>query len=361
MLFDSKNVLIPDYENSIYNLSSSIANVLGIKKGKELKNLDLGEKLIFILMDGMGENILNKTSLNLEHETITSVFPSTTCTAMTTLITADLPSKHGIIGFLGYDKISGNLINLLDFESGTIYETQKIKESLKRIFSNVKSMAFKTEKKFTMVLPFFSANAPIVKVLTEGAELRWYLNIWDGIAQVISLARENADFIFLYVPYVDLVSHYYGPSSETTIITGRELLQNLIKYLKKLVSGYDIILTADHGQIDVDKVKMLNRNLLEISKLPVLGDVRMHLFYLDGKAEFFNNSYKIFSFSDVSFLFGGEDNINNKLSVGIALDRNIYLTEITKGENYLYKGHHSSLLKDEMLVPLIRFTSDLDY
>ncbi len=357
MLFDSENVLIPDYENSIYNLSSSVANVLGIKKGKKLKNLDLGEKLIFVLMDGMGENIFNKTSLNLEHETITSVFPSTTCTAMTTLITADLPSKHGIIGFLGYDKISGNLINLLDFKSGNMYENQK---SLKRIFSNVKSMAFKTEKKFTMVLPFFSVNAPIVKVLTEGTELRSYLNIWDGIAQVISSTRENADFIFLYVPYVDLVSHYYGPYSETTIITARELLQNLIKYLKKLVPDYDIILTADHGQIDVEEVKMLNRNLVEISKLPVLGDVRMHLFYLDGKAELFNNSYKIFSLSDVSFLFGGEDNINNKLSVGIAFDRNIYLTEITKGENYLYRGHHSSLLKDEMLVPLIKLTDNVD-
>ncbi len=346
-MFD--DVLKPDYENSIYNLASSISEILGVKKGKPLKNFEINEKLVFVLVDALGENIFQKLGINMEHETITSVFPSTTCTALTTLVTADKPANHGIIGYIGYDKISGKLINLLDFKKE--YSNKNEKESINRIFLNVTTITSVNDKKIGMVLPFFSLNAPLVEFLAKNSEIYPYINIWDGILNVYNLYQKKYDFIFYYIPYVDMISHIYGPYSEATILTARETLDIIIKYLKKI--DYDVIISADHGQINISEVKMLNSTLIDRSITPVRGDTRMHIFNFKNNLKFEDENYAIYEYEKIKDLFGGDGVIDKDISVGIALNKNIYLTEITKDENINYQGSHSSILREEMEVPLI--------
>jgi len=72
--------IFPDYENSIYNLHYAILDYFGIKnreKGK-IKLENKKNKLLFILVDSLGINLLNKLNLKLKYHEMTSVLPSST-------------------------------------------------------------------------------------------------------------------------------------------------------------------------------------------------------------------------------------------------------------------------------------------
>ena len=109
----------PDWKNSILNVSATLADYIGVKsniaKIDILKNeLNKNYKnVIYICMDGLGmfplEQNLPKSSILRENvkKTITSVFPSTTTNATSSLYSATYPSQHGLFGWsLYFEKLN---------------------------------------------------------------------------------------------------------------------------------------------------------------------------------------------------------------------------------------------------------------
>lgn len=99
---EENKIVLPDYKNSILNLINSILhyyhvetkyngiNILDQKLEKKYKNI------VLIILDGMGDNILNTISPNgffkkHQERKITSVYPSTTTAAMTTYYSGKPP------------------------------------------------------------------------------------------------------------------------------------------------------------------------------------------------------------------------------------------------------------------------------
>lgn len=99
---ENKEIVLPNYKNSILNLINSILKYYNVEtKHNGIDFLD--EKLknnykniVLIILDGMGESILNKVVPNgffkkNQNTIITSVFPSTTAAAMTTYYSGKPP------------------------------------------------------------------------------------------------------------------------------------------------------------------------------------------------------------------------------------------------------------------------------
>ena len=95
-------VVLPDYENSILNLINSILHYYHVEtkyNGIDILDKRLEKKyknIVLIILDGMGENILNTISPNgffkkHQERKITSVYPSTTTAAMTTYYSGKTP------------------------------------------------------------------------------------------------------------------------------------------------------------------------------------------------------------------------------------------------------------------------------
>ena len=95
-------VVLPDYENSILNLINSILHYYHVEtkyNGIDILDKRLEKKyknIVLIILDGMGENILNTISPNgffkkHQERKITSVCPSTTTAAMTTYYSGKPP------------------------------------------------------------------------------------------------------------------------------------------------------------------------------------------------------------------------------------------------------------------------------
>ena len=114
----------PNYSNSSFNTINSIIKFLGVKNNNEtLELLDniLKEgnykKIVFMVMDGMGNNLINKYikddflgRKNLGP--ISTVFPSTTTASMNTYYSAKTPKEHAWLGWSTYFKECSRTINL---------------------------------------------------------------------------------------------------------------------------------------------------------------------------------------------------------------------------------------------------------
>jgi len=119
-------MVLPDYKNSIVNLMSSIQAAYGIKsRYSRLKQLDVKElsskkNIVLMVFDGLGYDYVVKQGKGSIFEKylkskITSVFPSTTATAITSFYTGKPAQQHSITGWFMYAKEVGGIIANLPF------------------------------------------------------------------------------------------------------------------------------------------------------------------------------------------------------------------------------------------------------
>jgi len=101
-LHGSMELFVPDYRRSIVNLSNSIFHALGMKpKGPRLDlrgMLEGIEQLTLLVVDGLSASLLeahpafSKLVTKGSYSRISSVFPTTTTTAMASLLTGLTPA-----------------------------------------------------------------------------------------------------------------------------------------------------------------------------------------------------------------------------------------------------------------------------
>src|SRR5258705_13938635 len=117
----------PDYEGgSLVNL---LASVVASRGGKPLhaplRNFQFptaAKNLVLLIIDGLGDNYLARRGRGSElhrrrRMTLTSVFPSTTASAITTSYTGRTPLEHGLTGWFTYFSEAGCLAAPLPFRS----------------------------------------------------------------------------------------------------------------------------------------------------------------------------------------------------------------------------------------------------
>lgn len=110
-----KRIVYPNYEHSILNLINSIlkhyevpTEYKGLPELEEELNKNY-TNLVLVILDGMGEHILEKASENgffrqNQKTVLTSVCPSTTTAAMTTYYSGKPPYVTGWIAMSQYFK-----------------------------------------------------------------------------------------------------------------------------------------------------------------------------------------------------------------------------------------------------------------
>ena len=122
-------MLKPDYETgSIVNLMASLAQSMGASTNPyaplsslNSKQLAESQNLILLVIDGLGYEFLQKyrqDSFIAQHikQSLTSVFPSTTATAITAFATALPAQQHAITGWYMYFKEIKQVMAVLPFK-----------------------------------------------------------------------------------------------------------------------------------------------------------------------------------------------------------------------------------------------------
>ncbi len=359
-------MIMPDYKrNTLYNLSCSISKSLGLGIGKYDSKIELKkDKTILILLDGFGKNIVDRIGIKDHYEEFTSVFPSTTATALASLYTSMTPSEHGILGYTTYSRRYG-IIHSLKYMLPEVSDPNLIKrisgKSMADMFGITSSIGKELRaksKKSVFIVPTCIAGTEYSKAIYGTSNYLEYRSIYDAIYLLKTSLNSNPDFLSLYIPHIDNMAHRYGPYAEPTLDAGSDIYSKIKKVVENYTSEYNVIITADHGFVEVSDYILIDQDLKMINSLdaPPYGDARAIFMRSRNNMKFLEKKYKNFKVFDKSEilssnLLGFENNDNVPDYIGVPLDNSVYLYRY-KGGYTKHKGHHGSLLEDEMKIPV---------
>ncbi len=369
-----ENIVYPDYEGgSLYNLSQSIMQNLGIQtRHPGIKDIPLdGKRLSVVLIDGFGYNAGKRAGIIKEDDPfITSVFPSITTTALITLMSGQMPGEHCVLGGTTFVKKFGTVID--NFRYSPVYSSGR--DSLKSIMSmkeayqveNIIERASESGKKCAIISPDFIKNSELTTITNSSSGTHFhYYHLWDALDYYRKALEGDFDFVYLYIPFADKLSHLYGPYSEPNL----EALRNIVGSIESIANEYSnkfrVVITADHGHVEAGKVYQMGENLQVSSSfsIPPFGSTRSIFFSGNGtlldalKAEMpglqiFDNSRQNFKKLLGSYE-GHKKSSFDYIGVPINTDSYFYPGSLDEGNTTYFKGRHGGLHPDEMMIPLI--------
>lgn len=376
-------MIIPKYKNSILNILSSVMKyyrvnnfyesnkILDIKLNKNYKNV------ILVILDGLSSNTIKKhlteDSFLRKYlvDDIESVFPSTTTAVMTSIDSGLAPIEHGWLAWELYFKEYGRTIDLYmnkdSYSSEDFYQKDAAKKVLpyKTIYQQIYDKN-QDEIEIHSIRPgyfeYFESPNINHKVYSLNETL-------SSIKEIINNDKRN--FISAYWPEPDSTMHIEGPNSDII----KKLLQNIDKELEILSNELHdsiMIISADHGLTEIKKTYYINNypNLMDcLISAPYMESRAMSFTIHDEMKEYFENEFnRIFKNEFILFskkeiyemnLLGlgkphkkVNDFLGDYLACGISHSNLLYET-INGKKRKIFKGEHSGLTSDEMIVPLV--------
>ena len=391
------NIVYPDYKNSIVNLVSSILEIYDVKTNHPpLKQLDTEvlkkqKNIMFFVLDGFGVNLLNKFAsstkfLNKNYlSPITSVFPSTTSAAITSLISGKTPWEHGAVGWTLYFKEFAKNIDYLPNWDSITNKTQDSKKyniidyiGADNIFNKITDTNHDV-KQFYFTHKELSQSPNVIRN-SGSAKIIPYSNnneLFRSLNTLISKSDSEKKLIFIYSSSPDKLEHQYGVYTQEveTFIKG---IDSALETLCSQLTGTDttILITADHGLIDINKYYYTNEDdeLFDSMIMPTFPEPRFISFFVKKhKMKQFEEAFKKYEdkfllFERAEFLkhnlLGNgkmhpkiDDFIGDYLAIGISDSamKSIYMQNGKWKKEFF--AHHAGLTEDEMLVPLIKIDS----
>jgi hypothetical protein len=393
---------------SIAELTQSILSYLGVDTGRAklpIRLVDKGphpSRVLFFFIDGLGFSQLvelsrrvsffKKTTQKLQVFPLTSVFPSTTPAALTTLHTGLTPQEHGLPEWVVYFEEVGSIIETFPFR-------QHMTEGRETLFASggTPEMLYAGETVYEKlrargVLPYVLtwadyAESAYSRMVQKGASViaaRDSQHFFSELKTLLESPRVPL-YVFAYWSAVDSAGHAFGPGSVEQNAAIDEIAEKLEKILLRelrddVARDTLLILSADHGQsgIQHEEILYLNdylpleenyaRNRSDISVLPTGAphNVFLHitpekkldtLYYLKnqllGKAEVMLTDEAI-----EKGLFGLNEPLERfKKRIGDILilpyeGYHIWYRH-SPGGHFSQRGIHGGLSEREMIVPLL--------
>lgn len=360
-------MIFPDYKNSIKNVSASFSKFLGVEDGSTIFELDkeLEKKyknVVFIVFDGMGVDVLKKiapNSIMMKNtiKTITSVFPSTTTNATTTLLTNKLVDEHKFLAWCMYFK---KLNRCVDIYMGTDTYTKEVVDDYLNTDTTPYFNKIKANRKICSVFPsFINKNVAPTNICANTID-----ELGKGIVEICK--DDNDKFVYCYCTEPDSTMHEFGVTSNEAIAKLKEI-NDTLNYIVNNTKDTLLVLTADHGHFDVKGYIDLykDESVMNCLERPLSMEPRATSYKLkpNKEKEFLKLMEK---YKDDIFLVKSEEliqkgvfgnNVDEELKdfLGdyIGIGTNSFKLVRFCEDKIKFKGHHTSLTEEEMLVPLI--------
>ena len=285
---------LPDYEkSSLVNFMGNILISMGAKPVYEpLENFDNSalsdaENIVLIVIDGLGYEYLQtygKNTFLQKHisRKLTSIFPSTTASAITALQTGLSTLEHALTGWFVYLKELGTASIILPFKPRYgDYSFGKMNIKPEEIF-DFKNIFDQINRQSFHIIPRFILNSEF-STFAGGRANRLGYKTLQGFVNQINKAIKSSDapkLIYAYWAKFDSLSHEKGMKSKKVFNHFLEI-DAAINALKKSQKKNDtnILVTADHGLLDTEKSKTLymkdHPDLRETLILPLCGEPRV--------------------------------------------------------------------------------------
>ena len=382
---------LPNYrDGSIVNLMQSILAGLGASDAGagahgHLAGLAPAEvadarHVVLLVVDGLGQAQLQsgpapalRASLR---GTMTSVFPSTTASAVTTFLTGLAPVEHAITGWFMWLRELDSIVAPLPFttRAGGAH-LGSLGVSPADVFAGP-SVFERARADCHAVQPADLVDSSYSRAHTHGAIPRGFEGLEalvDSILDIVRHARRRA-YVSAYWPVLDTLSHEFGASS----IRARGHLADIDIHFERLRAGLAgtgtlLVVTADHGFVDIRPELHLDAEsvpgLAPMLARPLCGEPRLAYCYvrderradfveragegLDGAARVVDSASMI----DDGWFGLGDPHPRLRERVGdfalVMRDGYAIRDRIADEKPFRHIGVHGGVSREEMRVPLV--------
>lgn len=364
------DAVLPDYAGAC--IANLVPALFGEHRGEWLPgSIRVADQVVLLVLDGLGwEQLTSRRALAPTlsgaegiDRPITSVAPTTTACALTSITTGLAPCDHGLLGYrLALD---GEILNALHWTVGSA----RARDGRRTV----------PARQYQSCIPFAAADRPVPVVSRSefggtgftaahlgDAPLHGYRVLSSLPLEVARLVRQGEPFVYAYYDGVDKVAHTSG-LGDLYDAELRAVDRMVADVAEALPPGAVLVVTADHGQIDVGfQLELLGRELMSMvdffsgegrfrwlhARAGAVGDL------LEGATARYEETTWVKTRDQLvdEGLFGGPLAARFLSRLGdVALIPRApiaFVDPADTGESRLY-SRHGSLTSAEMLVPLV--------
>ena len=244
------------------------------------------EQVAVLVLDGLGwlqlqqRTRLAPTLAGMVGGPITSVAPSTTATALTSLVSGVAPAVHGIVGYRVRIPSSELVVPPEPAPTGAsdVLGADQVLNVLRWRLDGGDARPFVPPESFSRSAPFL--GQPITVVSREGftgtgftvahqgeAPERFYTLVSGMTVEVERAIRAGEKLVYAYYEGVDKVAHArgFGDHYDAEVRSVDRLVADVIDHLPGEAT---LVVTADHGQVQIgDNVRVLPPEVTEHCEL----------------------------------------------------------------------------------------------
>ena len=295
---------LPNYrDGSIVNLMQSILTGLDAPSAGGVHGhlADLGPEevaearhVVLLVIDGLGRSQLESGAAPALREalrgTMTSVFPSTTASAVTTFLTGLAPAEHAVTGWFTWLRELGVVVAPLPFTTRAgDADLASLGVAPGDVFIGP-TVFERVRADCHAVQPARLVGSAYSRAHTRGAAAWGFerLEELEGvITDIVRSAGRQRAYVYAYWPTLDTLSHKHGASSREV----RRHLGVIDQFFGRLRAGLAgtgalLVVTADHGFMDVGPESRLDVDALpgfsERLAIPLCGEPRTAFCYVRG-------------------------------------------------------------------------------
>ena len=395
----------PDYSGrGLLNLAATVLDVLGLRRaddppplaGLEARLRDGVRNVVVVLADGLGWDQLHRLSEQGDVPFIaglmggasgaqlleaTTVFPSTTTAAITTMNTARTPQEHGNIAYFTWLEEFGAVAQMLRWgpgvnRRGSFFDDPRNDPRAHVKVPSIHARARQRGARTYVVEPEIFRAEAMTRMHAAEAEFRGYLlpstmsvrlgELLDGRPWGVA-----PGYVYAYWAGVDTSAHWHGPGSREEAAEAAGLDLALSRTFSRPGRGDTlVVLTADHGHARVDPARLIDleadAELRAMLRNPLAGEPRCVFIHTDRPAEVkrhlderYPRALAVFDRDELveAGMFGRGDPTLVRKRVGeicafVRADRGATIVRVD-GQVVLHRGSHGGMSADEMRIPVI--------
>jgi hypothetical protein len=322
-----------------------------------------GRAVVLLVLDGLGWNAIQDHAskmprlAQLEGSAITTVAPSTTATALTSITTGLPPAQHGIVGYRML--VDADVLNVLRWtvpgrgRAPAPFDVQRHQPFLDREVPVVTRTEFR--------------DTGFTQAHLRGGRLAGWHTVAGLIEQCVRAVDVGEQFVYAYYPGVDTIAHEYGLHDGAFV---REL-GFVDRFVGELVDSLPadaaLLVTSDHGQVHLEAESWIEIPDLTALTTAVAGDGRFRYLYapasdrkelLDRAREQFSDRAWVWSRAEMldlgMFGVGGTGTVPGRIgNVVLAAREAVAFVDPALPNERMLRSGHGSLTPDEMYVPLL--------
>ncbi|GAA3548371.1 alkaline phosphatase family protein [Aeromicrobium flavum] len=273
----------------IHEIMTSVGGALGATGFTDVLGLPEAKRYVVMVIDGLGLDLLREhadiapfLSSLVNIDGVLAGIPSTTSVSLTSLGTGLRPGRHGMAGYTCRIPGTSRFLNTLQWDDRIDpLEWQPHPTVLQQLANERLAVTVVNDDRFE--------TSGLTRVSQRGVPFVGVRRPWDRLAAVVE-AVERADhaLVYAYESAVDHTGHGHGVDSEEWRKALAEVDRDVADLRAALPSDVVLLLTADHGMVDVpmdDRFDLVDHPDLRDDVVLVAGEARFRHVHTRSGAE----------------------------------------------------------------------------